>query len=134
MKRLIILDAGGYGQTIADVATQSGEYGPVCFLDDHSIRQDVVGTCSDYAQFITENTVFYPAFGSNAMRLAWVERLLAGEADVLHAGISNGLCQSQSIHRNGKRADPQGNCDDRYSGRPRRDCQLRRHCRPWVQH
>ena len=33
---LIILGAGGFGQTIADVSEQSGEYEKIHFLDDNS--------------------------------------------------------------------------------------------------
>ena len=83
MKKLVILGAGGYGQTIADVAAQSGKYDSICFLDDHSTRQDVIGRCGDYATFIAEDTVLYPAFGNNEIRLIWIEKLLAEGADVL---------------------------------------------------
>ena len=31
MKRLVILRAGGYGRTVADVAAQSGQFEPIIF-------------------------------------------------------------------------------------------------------
>lgn len=83
MRKLVILGAGGYGQTIADMAAQSGEYQPICFLDDHSTREDVVGKCADYANFLAEDTVLYPAFGNNEMRLIWIDKLLAEGANIL---------------------------------------------------
>ena len=37
MKRLMILGAGGYGKTVADVAAQLGCYEQIVFLDDAQI-------------------------------------------------------------------------------------------------
>jgi len=77
MKKLLILGAGGYGKTIADVARQLGCYRSIAFLDDcQSENPDVLGACEDFLQFAQEDTVLYPAFGSNIIRMAWVERLL----------------------------------------------------------
>ena len=73
--RLIILGAGGYGRTIADVAAQIGEYSKIFFLDDNSDMPDVAGKCAEFAQFRDGQTVFYPAFGNNEGRLAWLYRL-----------------------------------------------------------
>ena len=42
---LIILGAGGYGRTVADVAGQTGQFDEIAFLDDNSAAPDVVGTC-----------------------------------------------------------------------------------------
>lgn len=47
--RLVILGAGGYGQTVADVARQSGRYDEILFLDDNS--DIAVGRCADYMKF-----------------------------------------------------------------------------------
>lgn len=73
--RLIILGAGGYGRTVADVAAQTGMYESILFLDDNSQAEDVIGKCADYSAYADENTVFYPAFGNNEGRIAWVKRL-----------------------------------------------------------
>ncbi len=72
-KTLVILGAGGYGQTVADVAEQLGYR--VQFLDDAA--EQAVGKCDEFLAFIGENTEFYPAFGNNALRLSWVNRLEA---------------------------------------------------------
>ena len=74
--RLIILGAGGYGRTIADVAAQTGAYDQILFLDDNSRAEDVIGRCADYAAYNDENTVFYPAFGNNEGRVSWLNRLM----------------------------------------------------------
>lgn len=70
---LIILGAGGYGQTVADIAEQSGLYENISFLDDKSTAKNVIGKCVDYKQYKTYH--IYPAFGNNEMRLSWIERL-----------------------------------------------------------
>ncbi len=75
MSRLIILGAGGYGKTIADVARQLGCYNTIAFLDDGRSGSDVVGKCGDFLKFADGNTVMYPAFGSNEARLAWMRKV-----------------------------------------------------------
>lgn len=77
--RLIILGAGGYGQTVADLACQSGRYESVSFLDDNASGADVVGKCGDFAAFADGNTEMYPAFGNNRGRLNWLDRLEAAK-------------------------------------------------------
>lgn len=81
--RLIILGAGGYGRTVADVAGQTGEYSKILFLDDNSAAPDVVGTCTEFARFRGEQTAFYPAFGNNESRLAWLHRLYEAGCAIL---------------------------------------------------
>ena len=73
--RLIILGAGGYGRTVADMAGQTGEYSKILFLDDNSVAPDVAGKCTELARFCDKQTAFYPAFGNNESRLAWLHRL-----------------------------------------------------------
>ena len=75
--RLIILGAGGYGRTVADVAIQTGQFDTICFLDDQSTAKDVLGKCAEFERFRDEQTVFYPAFGNNETRLDWLNRLKA---------------------------------------------------------
>lgn len=75
--KLIILGAGGYGRTIADIAGQSGRYDEICFLDDNSTNNQVVGKCSDFAKYVGEDIEMYPAFGNNQSRIQWIEKLLA---------------------------------------------------------
>lgn len=72
--RLMILGAGGYGRTVADIAQQLGY--DAAFLDDNSTAGDVLGQCADFTQFMDGQTAFYPAFGSNEVRLNWLNRLV----------------------------------------------------------
>lgn len=66
MKRcLLILDAGGYGRAVTDVAAQTGNYDEIHFLDDSSQMADVIGECANLAASADEQTVFYPVFGNN---------------------------------------------------------------------
>ena len=73
--RLVILGAGGYGQTVADVASQLKRYDEILFLDDNAVN--AVGKCQDYQKYIDAETEMYPAFGNNESRLNWICRLLA---------------------------------------------------------
>ena len=73
--RLIIIGAGGYGRTVADVARQSGKYESVDFLDDNE-SLDTLGKCSDYAKFANNETEIYPAFGNNEGRIKWINKLI----------------------------------------------------------
>lgn len=74
--RLIILGAGGYGKTVADIARQSGKYEQIYFLDDGQETSDLIlGTCLEYMKFADGNTEMYPAFGNNEMRLDWMKKL-----------------------------------------------------------
>lgn len=75
--RLIILGAGGYGCTVADIAAQTGKYDEIFFLDDISQKETVLGKCADYPAYADNNTEFYPAFGNNEGRVAWLEELKA---------------------------------------------------------
>ena len=73
--KLVIIGAGGYGQTVSDVAAQSGKYEKIVFLDDNKVADDVVGKCGDFEKFICDDTEIYPAFGNNEARLSFIEKL-----------------------------------------------------------
>lgn len=75
MKKLLILGAGGYGRTIADLARQLGSYDRIAFLDDGKTGPDILGRCEEYRMFCDESTEVYPAFGRNESRMEWLERL-----------------------------------------------------------
>ena len=75
MKKLLILGAGGYGQTVFDLARQLGCYEKIAFLDDGKTGPNILGTCSEYAMFADEETDVYPAFGNNEIRMGWMELL-----------------------------------------------------------
>lgn len=85
MKRLVILGAGGHGQTVADIAEQTGIFDEILFLDDNS--EIASGKCSDYMKFVDDNTVMYPAFGNNEARLKWENEF-----------INNGIKLARIIH------------------------------------
>lgn len=74
-QHLVILGAGGYGRTVADLATQSGQFETIRFLDDNSTASDVLGKCAEYENYQNPDTVFYPAFGNNEVRMNWIYHL-----------------------------------------------------------
>ena len=67
--RLVILGSGGYGHTVADVAEQLGYN--ILFLDDSFPDHPL----SSFVDFIGEGVEFIPAFGNNAFRLEWINKL-----------------------------------------------------------
>lgn len=69
MKRLVILGSGGYGRTVADVAEQLG-YSTIV-LDDTNPAHPL----SSFQSYINSSTTFIPAFGNNAFRMEWVNRI-----------------------------------------------------------
>lgn len=69
MERLVILDSGGYGHTVADAAEQLGYN--VVFLDD-AIPDPPIAS---FTVYISSSTYFIPAFGNNTFRLEWLTRL-----------------------------------------------------------
>ena len=73
--KLVIIGAGGYGQTVCDIAEQSGHYEEILFLDDNKVASNVVGKCADFEKYISEDTQIYPAFGNNEARIAFIEKL-----------------------------------------------------------
>ena len=82
MKRLVILGFGGYGKTIEDVVLSAKLFDEVIFLDDKATDSKVKGVCSDYADYIDENTWFYPAFGNNNLRVEWIYLFNGAKAQV----------------------------------------------------
>ena len=75
MRKLLILGAGGYGKTVADVAFQLGIYDSVAFLDDGRSGENILGICGDFEKFADGETEMYPAFGNNTVRMQWLRRL-----------------------------------------------------------
>ena len=75
MKKLLILGAGGFGQTVADLAEQLDCYESIRFLDDGRSGDNILGECDRYVDFLEEDTQVYPAFGNNAFRKLWLTRL-----------------------------------------------------------
>ena len=73
--KLLILGAGGYGKTVADLAKQLGTFEKIAFLDDGKGGSGVLGRCEEYAYFCDADTAVYPAFGNNTLRMEWLEVL-----------------------------------------------------------
>ena len=73
--KLLIIGAGGYGRTVADVAKQLNCFEKIAFLDDTKSGSGVLGRCEEYAFFCDEDTCVYPAFGNNELRMEWIEVL-----------------------------------------------------------
>ena len=74
--KLLIIGAGGYGRTVADVAKQIGCFEKIAFLDDTKSGSGVLGRCEEYAMFCDEETAVYPAFGNNTLRMEWLDVLM----------------------------------------------------------
>ena len=69
MKRLVILGAGGYGRTVKDVAEQLGY---TTIILDYS---DPAHPLSSFQSLIDSSISFIPAFGNNAFRMEWINRI-----------------------------------------------------------
>ena len=82
MRKLLILGAGGYGQTILDLAQQLGCYDKIAFLDDGRSGPNILGSCQEYSAFADEKTEIYPAFGNNELRMEWLNQLKEEEIQV----------------------------------------------------
>lgn len=82
MNKLVILGFGGFGKTIEDVVLSGKLYDEIIFLDDKAKGNKVVGCCSDFKNFIDEDTFFYPAFGNNNLRIEWINMLICAGAQV----------------------------------------------------
>ena len=82
MKKLLILGAGGYGRTIADLAAQLSCYETVAFLDDGQTGSNILGKCADWERFAPEFDEVYPAFGNNVFRMEWLKKLLSADIAV----------------------------------------------------
>ena len=72
--RLIILGCGGYGRTVADVASQLGY---MCVFLDDAIDKNPL---SSFTEYIDDDTEFIPAFGNNSFRMSWIEKLQSSGA------------------------------------------------------
>ena len=75
MRKLLILGAGSYGKTVADLAAQLGCYSKIAFLDDGNTGEHILGTCGEFWTFADADTQMYPAFGNNQTRIHWMKIL-----------------------------------------------------------
>ena len=118
--KLILLGAGGFGRTVADVVEQMDRYDEILFLDDQNTAADVVGKLEDFREFPRENTEFYPAFGNNAFRISWLNRLEDAEcklATIVHPTV---YCSPKSTIAPGTAVLPRAMINT--------DCEIRRGC------
>jgi len=74
-KRIIILGAGGFAKTLADILQQNNTYTEIKFLDDTKTGENILGKCNEFTKFKNEHTDMYPAFGNNETRKKWFEKL-----------------------------------------------------------
>lgn len=79
MKKLVIIGAGGYGQTVYDIAVQSKRYEKIIFLDDNSDL--ACGKCDEWVNYLDECDI-YPAFGNNELRLDFIEKILKANGNI----------------------------------------------------
>ena len=76
MKKLLIFGAGGFGKTIADVASQLDRYDRIAFLDDSQSGANILGKCHEFAAFADANTEFFAAFGNPDCRMKWLNAVM----------------------------------------------------------
>lgn len=81
--KLIILGAGAFANTVADIAQQLGSFENIFFLDDNIIGDDIIGKCSDFEKYIKSDFVFFPAIGNNETRLKWFNLLEQNGAEII---------------------------------------------------
>lgn len=88
--RLVIIGAGGHGQLICETAKLTREYrdSEIVLLDDRfskvgsavpkygTVKYQLSGACESFIAYIDEKTEFYPAFGTNELRLNWELKIL----------------------------------------------------------
>ena len=77
MNKLVILGAGGYANTVKDVAEQLG-YEIVAMLDDKLPGFEL----DTYTRYIADNVEFAVAFGNNEFRLSWITKLTSSGAQL----------------------------------------------------
>lgn len=77
MSKLIILGAGGHGRVAGDIATATGLYDSIAYLDDAILPYEyVVGKTEDYVKYISEpDTHFFVAVGNAEIRKRLVNNI-----------------------------------------------------------
>ena len=101
MKRLVILGAGGYARTICDVATQTGKYEEILYLDDNKQSPEIAGKCADFEKFISEDTEMYPAIGDNGARMKLINLLKEKNANIATFVHSTAYVSPTAVIKNG---------------------------------
>lgn len=86
MKKLAIVGASGHGKVVADIASLTGEYDEIVFLDDnHEIKElmghMVIGNTDDIVTLVKEYEMFV-AIGKSSTRKCFQERIVANGGTV----------------------------------------------------
>lgn len=95
--RLIILGAGGYGRTISDLAEQSKQYSEILFLDDKAQASDVIGSISEYRDYINSDTLFFPAIGDNELRASLLHDIKSAGGEIASVVHSSAYISPKAI-------------------------------------
>ncbi len=106
MEKLLILGAGGYGRTVAEAAAGQFE---TAFLDDASPL--AAAPCERYAEFAGEYAFAYPAFGDNALRAQWLQRLKAAGFRLPVLRHAQSFVSPSAVVKAGNRVPPQEKID-----------------------
>jgi sugar O-acyltransferase (sialic acid O-acetyltransferase NeuD family) len=85
---LVIIGAGGHGRVVADCAQQIGHHQKIMFLDDcynernMNAHWPIEGQVNTWSEYLT-CADFIVAFGHNALRLQWHQKLLDSKANII---------------------------------------------------
>lgn len=74
MKTLVLIGAGGFARTLTDIVRQTNQFSDIIYLDD-TPKDGVSGYCSQYIEYLSDNTEFYPAISDNIVRQSWIDLL-----------------------------------------------------------
>ena len=93
-KKLVILGAGGYANTVKDVSEQLG-YDVIAMLDDRFADR----TLDSFTKYIADDTEFIPAFGNNEFRLSWCDKITRADGRLATVKILPAYVKSYATHR-----------------------------------
>lgn len=74
MKTIVFIVAGGFARTLLDIIRQTKQFDRAVYLDD-SQKDGVNGSCSEYTEYISDDTEFFPAISNNKVRKFWIDLL-----------------------------------------------------------
>ena len=77
---LLILGAGGHGQSVMDIARAQGSWRRIAFLDDNSALKEiygcpVLGGLEEYTAMKADYRAAFVALGDNHLRINWINKL-----------------------------------------------------------
>ena len=80
MGKLLILGAGQHGRVVKEIATLSGQFEEIAFLDDKSSL--AIGKLEDYLKYKDEYQSAHVAFGNSNLRREWLKKLKGAGFDL----------------------------------------------------